>query len=150
MPIPIEQELGQILMLASADFQRRLDADLAERGCAGIRSRHRAVFLHLGRFGPSRAVDLAEAAGIRPQSMTKIVQELEQLGLVRRRPDPGDSRAKLVEFTGSGLHRVAELSQSTAAVWGQYEGLLGGRKLLTTFRSLKTLLARSQEELADE
>ena len=150
MPIPIEQELGQILMLSAADFQRRLDADLAERGFAGIRSRHRAVFLHLGRFGPSRAVDLAEAAGIRPQSMTKIVQELEQLGLVQRREDPGDSRAKLVEFTESGLHRVAELSQSTAAVWAQYEGLLGSRKLHTTFRSLKTLLARSQEELAHE
>ena len=44
-----KHELGQTLMLALRDFQRRLDTDLAERGVQGIRERHRRVFMHLER-----------------------------------------------------------------------------------------------------
>ena len=96
------QFLGQALMLAGRDFQSRLDRDLQRRGVRGIGARHRAIFLHLGRHGASRAVNLARAAGVRPQSMMKIIHELESLGLLERRADPDDSRAKLVDFSDGG------------------------------------------------
>lgn len=127
-------------MLVARDFQRRLDADLLARGIAGIRHRHNDVFLYLGRYGPSRGVDLASAAGIRPQSMMKIIQELEQQGLVERGPDPADSRAKLVDFTDTGRLLIKELSESTATVWQQYQDVIGGRELKRTLRNLDTLI----------
>lgn len=136
----LPQEIGQILMLLTRDFQARLDADLRERGVAGVGARHRAVFLFLGRNGASRAVDLAESAGIRPQSMMKIVHELEAMGLVERRTDPADSRAKLIDFTARGRAFIAELSRSTATVWRQYAALLGKSRAVETFENLKTLL----------
>jgi len=139
------QALGQTLMLIARDFQRRLDRDLADRGVRGIGSRHRAVFLFLGRHGPSRAVELARAAGIRPQSMMKIVHELEALGLVERHPDPGDSRAKLIDFTASGRDLIAELSRSTETVWGQYAALIGEEPLEQAVHHLNTLI-RSGED----
>ena len=136
----LQQELGQTLMLMARDFQQRLDRDLVRRGVPGIGARHRAVFLFLGRNGASRAVDLAEAAGIRPQSMMKIVHELESLGLVERREDPADSRAKLIGFTTGGRKLIAELSRSTQTVWQQYARILGKSKLEMTMHHLNTLL----------
>lgn len=127
-------------MLIGRDFQRRLDADLHGRGVTGISVRHRNIFLYLGRNGASRAVDLAQAAGIRPQSMMKIVHELEELGLVERRADPTDSRAKLIGFTARGRDLIAELSRSTETVWQQYADILGERTLQQTFNNLDTVL----------
>lgn len=142
MPVTpqLKQGLGQTLMLVGRDFQARLDRDLDIRGIQGISARHRAIFLFLGRNGASRAVELAEAAGIRPQSMMKIVHELESLGLVERHTDPSDSRAKLIDFTARGRALIEELSRSTETVWQQYADILGAARLQQTIESLNTLL----------
>ena len=138
-------ELGQTLMRILEDFQRRMDADLSERNVEGIRARHRVVFMHLERVGASRSVDLAAAAGIRPQSMMKIVHELEQLGLVTRRPDPTDSRAKLVEFTVAGQKLIEELTRSTETVWNQYAQQMGSRKLEQSLEAFDNILSYSKQ-----
>ena len=64
-------------------------------------------------FGRTRAVrrlarrpmsmgELAEALGIDPPNATAVVDDLEDQGLVRRRPHPTDRRAKVVEATRKG------------------------------------------------
>ncbi len=115
-----KHKLGQTLMMALRDFQRRLDADLAVRGVPGINARHRQVFMHLERNGAMRSVDLAAEVGVRPQSMMKTLHELEDLGMLTRAPDPHDSRAKLVKFTKAGQALIDELARSTEIVWQQY------------------------------
>ncbi len=142
----MRSEIGQTLMLLTRDFQRRLDADLKARGVQGVGARHRAVFLFLGRNGASRAVDLAQSAGIRPQSMMRIVHELEAMGMLERRPDPDDSRAKLIDFTPRGRQFIKELSRSTEAVWKQYAALLGEAEALKTFNNLNHLLAAGNND----
>lgn len=149
MPAVNKHELGQLLMLALEDFQRRLDADLQSAGFPGIRYRHRALFMHLDQHGACRSVELAQAAGIRPQSMMKIVHELEDLGLICRRTDPADSRAKLIEFTAEGKQLIAQLTRSTEQVWDQYAGLLGEEKLRQVMASLGGLLSLSEKERAE-
>src|SRR3954463_325514 len=69
---------------------------------------HSAVFAQLGRQpGGSRLTELAKGANMTPQAMGELVDELEQLGYVRRTPDPGDRRAKLIALTGRGEDCVA-------------------------------------------
>ena len=46
--------------------------------------------------------ELAAALGIDRPNATVLVDDLESLGLVRRRPHPTDRRAKLVEATPKG------------------------------------------------
>lgn len=145
MPGAKKHELGQVLMLTLRDFQQRLDRDLEASGFPGIRYRHRTVFMHLDLHGASRSVDLAAAAGIRPQSMMKIVHELEELGLVTRRPDPSDSRAKLIEFTAQGEQLIEQLTRSTEQVWEQYAALLGKDELRQVTTTLDSLLALSEQ-----
>lgn len=134
-----KHELGQALMLALDDFQHRLDTDLAAKGVLGIRRRHRAVFMHLGVHGPSRSVELAAAAGIRPQSMMKVVHELEQLGLVSRTVDPADSRAKLITYSKQGGELLQQMTTSTEIVWQQYAQILGVSELETMLKSLRLM-----------
>ncbi len=140
MPKTLPNRIGQILMLMARDFQQRLDTDLTARGIPGIGQRHRAIFLHLGQNGASRSVDLAQAAGIRPQSMMVIIHELEDLGLVERRPDPSDSRAKLIDFTAEGRKFITELTQSTEQVWQQYTDIVGKDELTRLLDGLQSLL----------
>ena len=51
---------------------------------------------------PMSMRELATALGIDPPNATVVVDELETMGLVRRRPHPTDRRAKLVEATRKG------------------------------------------------
>ena len=51
---------------------------------------------------PLRVSRIAANLGIRVPSATEQIIRLEQAGLVRRQPDPTDSRAVLVELTEKG------------------------------------------------
>lgn len=51
---------------------------------------------------PMSMGELATALAVDPPNATVIVDELEDLGLVRRGPHPDDRRAKLVEATSKG------------------------------------------------
>jgi DNA-binding MarR family transcriptional regulator len=76
--------------------------------------RRREVSEALGiSFGRARALrrlarkpmsmgELAAALEIDPPNATVVVDDLESLGLVRRRPHPTDRRAKVVEATRKG------------------------------------------------
>ncbi len=89
--------------------------------------RRREVSEALGiSFGRARALrrlarqpmsmgDLAAALAIDPPNATVVVDELESLALVRRRPHPTDRRAKVVEATRKGkeMARRADAILST-------------------------------------
>ena len=62
---------------------------------------HSAVFAQIGPEG-SRLTELARGANMSPQAMGELVDELEELGYVVRRPDPTDRRAKLIVLTARG------------------------------------------------
>ena len=51
---------------------------------------------------PMAMGELAAALGIDPPNTTGLVDDLERLGLARRRPHPTDRRARLVEATRKG------------------------------------------------
>ena len=62
---------------------------------------HSAVFAQIDPAG-SRLSELARGANMSPQAMGELVDELEDLGYVVRRPDPRDRRAKLIVLTRKG------------------------------------------------
>lgn len=112
--------------------------------------RRREVSEALGiSFGRVRAVrrlarepmsmgELATMLGIDPPNATVVVDDLESMGLVRRRPHPTDRRARLVEATrrGKALARRADdiLSTPPPAL-----GALGADDLKTLRRVLSGL-----------
>ncbi|MEH6551728.1 MAG: MarR family winged helix-turn-helix transcriptional regulator [Pseudomonadales bacterium] len=141
---------GQVLMLLTRDFHRRMEKNLGGAGIEGISKRHRSVFLYIGRFGPSRMVDIARADNIRPQSMMVIINELEAMGLVDRQPDPVDSRAKLIGFTEQGRGFIQTMQDTTVDIWSEYQVLLGDGEAERTFLNLQKLLDNVEQENNDD
>lgn len=63
------------------------------------------VVAHAGR----RQSALAERMGIEPMTLVNFLDQLEQLGLVERRPHPSDRRAKTVHTTPAAEPLLAAL-----------------------------------------
>src|SRR5580698_38731 len=57
----------------------------------------------LERSGAMTTADLARSEFVKPQSMGTTLADLEQEGLVRRRPHPTDGRQVLFELTAAGI-----------------------------------------------
>ncbi len=56
----------------------------------------------IARQGPIRLSELAEIESVNPTMLSRVVAALDEAGLVRRRTDPDDRRAGLLEVTASG------------------------------------------------
>jgi MarR family transcriptional regulator, transcriptional regulator for hemolysin len=68
------------------------------------------VLVKLARSGGGeRQVDLAEALDVEPISLCRMVDRLEQAGLVERRRDEEDRRAWRIHLTGKAAPIVEEL-----------------------------------------
>lgn len=61
----------------------------------------KAVLIQLETTG-NRITTLARRLGTSKQAASKLVQEVEQKGLVERIPDPNDGRASIIQFTAQG------------------------------------------------
>ncbi len=86
---------------------------------------HSAVFAQIDRQG-SRLTALARGANMTPQAMGEIVDELEDLGYVVRRPDPSDRRAKLIMLTergeaclDAGVSTISTIEQRISEILGE-------------------------------
>ena len=60
-----------------------------------------SVLGHLERSGPATVTGLAQAEGVRPQSMGATVAVLEKAGLVSGTADPNDGRQTVISLTAA-------------------------------------------------
>lgn len=65
----------------------------------------------LTREGPVRASALAEVFGVDKGAISRQVQNLEDLGLVVRTPDPADGRATLVAASEEAVSRLEAIAR---------------------------------------
>ena len=72
---------------------------------------------HLGRLGDGiRQTELAEALGIQGPSLVRLLDNLERDGLILRREDRGDRRAKSLVMTESGRRAYLQVKAVTEQV----------------------------------
>jgi DNA-binding MarR family transcriptional regulator len=91
----------------------------------------------------SRLTDLAKGANMTPQAMGELVDELEGLGYVLRRPDPTDRRAKLITLTEAGRQCVSAGINTIGDIERRIDAALGVRRHRELRRMLLKLLAQS-------
>ena len=89
--------------------------------------------------GPRSLGALAAAEGVKPPSMTRVVQELEAEGLVRRRPDAHDRRAIRLEATAKADRILKEGRSRRAGLLAEWLGGLDGRSLAKIDAALPVL-----------
>ncbi len=79
----------------------------------GLDPRHVMLLRHVAIEEGRSQQALGEALRIPPSRMVALVDALEQRGLLRRRPDPGDRRVRALHLTADGrrlLGKVMEIS----------------------------------------
>ena len=101
---------------------------------------HSAVFAQIRADG-SRLTELARGANMTPQAMGELVDELEALGYVERRPDPHDRRAKLILLTPRGRECIDAGIATIQGIEERIDEVLGRRGHAQLRRLLTTLLA---------
>ena len=69
-----------------------------------------AVLLKLERYEGLNQSDLAEYLDIQPITLTRLVDRLCDSGLIERRPDPNDRRAKLLYLTPAARPLLERIS----------------------------------------
>jgi DNA-binding MarR family transcriptional regulator len=118
-------------------------------------TRRREVSEALGiNFGRTRALrrlarepmsmgELAAALGIDPPNATVVVDDLESMGLARRRPHPTDRRAKVAEATRKGKE-LARRADAILATPPPALSALGADDLKALRRILESVSARKQ------
>src|SRR5215212_11687034 len=102
-------------------------AEGAARAGHPVKASHSAVFGQMTAEG-SRLTDLAKGANMTPQAMGELVDELEGLGYVARKPDPSDRRAKLITLTEAGRQCVAAGMGTIADIERRITDALGERR----------------------
>jgi DNA-binding MarR family transcriptional regulator len=101
---------------------------------------HSAVFAQIRPEG-SRLTELAAGANMTAQAMGEIVDELESLEYVVRRPDPRDRRAKLITLTDRGRAAVEAGEQTIVGLEEDIVAILGRTDYERLRRSLAKILA---------
>jgi DNA-binding MarR family transcriptional regulator len=75
-----------------------------------------AVLGRIGRSGPMTPGQLAKAEHVQPPSMTKVIENLESRGMLRREPHPTDRRQYLVSRTEAAEAFIDE-SRKVRSAW---------------------------------
>ena len=92
--------LSDAARLMRKDFERRT------RSLGLTRAQWQTLF-HLARNEGCNQVTLADLLEVEPITLARVVDKLESGGLVERRPDPSDRRARLL-FLGERAHPLLE------------------------------------------
>jgi DNA-binding MarR family transcriptional regulator len=143
---PPPDDLGVLSAQVLFALQKELFRRLAEQGHERVRPRHGAVLAYVDPEG-SRATGLSFLSGQHKQVIGTLVDELEALGYVERRPDPQDRRAKLVVPTELGL----DMQRRSAAILADIEGRHAaevGAEAYAAFKSVLRRIATRQRETA--
>jgi MarR family transcriptional regulator for hemolysin len=102
------------LLSTGRQWRRAVDVALS---AYGISEACAAPLIWIGRLnGGVRQVVLASHVGIEGPSLVRLLDQLEALGLVTRRDDPDDRRAKGLWLTEAGEALAAEMEDAVDAV----------------------------------
>jgi MarR family transcriptional regulator for hemolysin len=110
---PFDQTLLQLtatLAVTSRAYKSAVDKVAADYGLSQATG---LPVLLIGRQGGGvRPGVLADAIGLEPSSLVRLVDHLIESGLLERRDDPQDRRAKILELTAEGKNTAELMEQA--------------------------------------
>ncbi|MBB5750385.1 MarR family winged helix-turn-helix transcriptional regulator [Micrococcus sp. TA1] len=138
MPVPADSpasppELGDLMHVAFRRLRRGWGEQLAPFGLTPYQFRALQAVAGGAAGGVAtadaaaeglRLKDLAERLRIAPRSATEVVDQLQDRGLVERRPDPADRRATRIVLTGDGARVREQVREERRRQAGDYFSVL--------------------------
>ena len=139
VPRPLTEHMGWLMSRASYALGAALAENLAP---LGLNLRDYTVLIAAERAAiegaPRTQLSLARVARLDKSTMVVAVDALEEEGLVERRPDPEDRRARIVVTTDAGRELLARAEGVVLGVEDEVLADLGAEER----RALRALLTR--------
>lgn len=136
---PHRQAVGQLLLRLLREFRDDLAAPRAAAGYGDVREPHLAIFGNI-RSGGIRLTELADRAQLSLAATSELVNDLESLGYLSRRPDPADGRAKLIDLTNRGQALMADAGARVTDIEARWSGVVGERSFAQMCQTMQRLL----------
>lgn len=131
--------IGQLLTQLTRLFQIELFDRLIAAGLEDARVPHTHVTAYIKAEG-SRLTELAAQARMTLPAMSELVDDLQRIGIVERRPDPSDGRAKLICLTDAGWEAMSTARRVIAQIEAEYARLVGAERFEDAAQTLHELL----------
>jgi DNA-binding MarR family transcriptional regulator len=144
-----EDDLGVLAGRLLFAVQSELFDRLRDQGFDDIVHRHGAVLAYLRPEGV-RATDLARLSGQVKQVISVILDDLETLGYVVRKPDPVDRRAKLVLPTARGRRQMDAADAIMADIMQRHARNLGAANFRGFLSDFRAIIDHQQAAMTDQ
>lgn len=99
--------INDIARISRTVFAREIEA-----GQLPVTAAEARVLAHMARSGPIRQHLLADRLGVTPMSLTGFLDRLEGAGLIARKADAKDRRAKIVTLTAQASETLSQIAQA--------------------------------------
>jgi DNA-binding MarR family transcriptional regulator len=138
------ERLGLRYLVLAHQVRKVLDKHMVSSGVSLARWK---VLEVLAGAGSIRQTALAQELGFAPRSVTQAVESLASDGLVERKPDPADGRAKLVTLTDEGAAALAAGTKAGEHMLRRIFGTLD-RKQLARLDEILSAIDKATAELS--
>jgi len=137
----IHAEIGRLIARLARVWRRESDQALSDHGLSYATA---IPLLVLSRHGDNvRQGVLADELGIEGPSLVRLIDLLQAEGLVERREDPTDRRAKTLHLTRAGEAKVEETNRVLRRVRASLLKDIGADELAITFETLQRIERRA-------
>lgn len=141
----IHGEIGRLVTRLARIWRRESDQALSDHGLSYATA---IPLLVLSRQGDNvRQGVLADELGIEGPSLVRLIDLLQAEGLVARRGDPTDRRAKTLHLTKAGEAKVEETNRILRRVRASLLKDIGADELAITFETLQRIERRANRLL---
>lgn len=137
-----QDRLGFLLV----DLSRLMRRTFAERlGSSALTLAQARALVYLSRHNGIRQVELAGLLEVQPMTLARLIDQLDEAGMVERRPDPADRRAYRLHITEAAAPHLATIDRVVSAIWA--DALRGidpqqSAVLLSSLSTMRENLAR--------
>ncbi len=142
----LEQEFRAMLAIMGTSrlYARSLEKVISSR-TGQTRVRWEMLFAVAFSEGPTTASAIAKMLGIQWPALVRILDALEEDGLVQRRGNPDDGRSRLIELTDKGQETIEAVRATVDPARTQLLSLLTDDELFTLVELMERLQLRLRE-----
>jgi len=137
----MHDEIGFLIRRIGRLWRREADQALADHGLSQATALPLVVLLRWGKC--ARQGVLADEIGIEGPSLVRLIDLLQAEGLVERREDPTDRRAKMLHLTAIGETKAEEINRVLRRVRAYLLKDLSSEDLAVTFEALRSIERRA-------
>ena len=121
--------IGRLISIYKRAFDEWAIAGLAERGYPLFKISHFAVLMNINENGKTNK-EIAAAAKVSKQAMSRFVNELKGMKLIEVTKHPDDNRSALLKLTAKGRAMVNETKDVMIQLESYYENAIGKKAFL--------------------